>query len=318
MSEQNQDTTNEGAAFTGEAAGVEKNAEMPVFEGASTALVRIDEASASMSPFASASNYETAKKMATALSQSGMVPLQYQGKVANCMIALEVAARTGAGIFAVMQNLHIIQGRPSWSSAFLIGSVNSCGRFTPLRYETVGEPMKAGWKCRAIARDKQTGDTLYGTWITTEMVNAEGWSKKNGSKWLTMPEQMGYYRAAAFWVRVHSPETSLGMHTADEMDDSNLPPLVSEGTQDLNAALRAARGAQATATVSTTSPTGSGGVSVPADTKTPTGKPGCPICFRTDGSHDPNASCGKAEEERLRQEDLDLLKREAPAKGRKV
>lgn len=314
MSEQNQDTNTEGQQFTGEAAGVDRDATMPVFEGvqpsASTALARI-ESEASMSPFASASNYETAKKMATALSQSGMVPVQYQGKIANCMIALEIAARTGAGIFAVMQNLHIIQGRPSWSSAFLIGSVNSSGRFTPLRYEVVGEPMKAGWKCRAYARDRTTGETLYGTWITTEMVNAEGWSRKSGSKWLTMPEQMGFYRAAAFWVRVHSPETSLGMHTNDELDDSNLPA-VSEGTQDLNAALRAARGVQATAKIAMETTADAAG----ATAKTPTGKPGCPICFRTDGSHDPNASCGKEEEERIRREDAEIAKREA-AKGRR-
>jgi hypothetical protein len=52
------------------------------------------------------------------------------------------------------------------------------------------------------------------------MVDAEGWSKKTGSKWLTMPEQMFMYRAAAFWSRVFAPEISLGMHTSDEVEDS--------------------------------------------------------------------------------------------------
>jgi hypothetical protein len=52
------------------------------------------------------------------------------------------------------------------------------------------------------------------------MAKAEGWTKKNGSKWLTMPEQMFMYRAGAFWSRVYAPELSLGMSTAEEIIDT--------------------------------------------------------------------------------------------------
>ena len=55
--------------------------------------------------------------------------------MANCMIALEIASRIGASPLMVMQNLVIIYGKPSWSSKFLIATVNTCGRFNPLKFK---------------------------------------------------------------------------------------------------------------------------------------------------------------------------------------
>ncbi len=253
-------------------------APLPTFEAPAPgqALARADEPGGSISAFASAANYETARKMASALAASGIVPAAYQGKPANCIVAMELAGRTGASVFAVMQNLHIIQGKPSFSSAFLIGSVNSCGRFTPLRFEVVGETSKPGWKCRAIAKDIKTGDVLDGVWVTWEMAQAEGWTTKTGSKWKTMAELMIRYRAAAFWTRIYAPEISLGMHTVDEVEDFVGPAGPSAGAVDLNKAL----GAVATVAQD---------VVVEAEVESPTAK--CPICFRTDGTHDPEAPC---------------------------
>jgi hypothetical protein len=206
----------------------------------STAIVPVEpESTRSISAFASSANYEVAKQMAKALASSSIVPETYRGEkgVANCMIALELANRTGASVMMVMQNMHVIQGKPSWSAAFLIGSVNSCGRFTPLRYEVEGEIGKDGCRCRAYATDKATGDRLDGEWITWEMVKAEGWLSKTGSKWKTMPGQMIRYRAASFWTRTYAPEISLGMHTSDEMEDVTERGAPSVKAEALNAAL---------------------------------------------------------------------------------
>lgn len=52
-----------------------------------------------------------------------------------------------------------------------------------------------------------------------EMADKEGWTKKNGSKWQSMPSQMLRYRAAAFWQRVYCPEISMGLITKEEADD---------------------------------------------------------------------------------------------------
>ncbi len=219
-----------------------------VVESTALAPINSNEPSGSISAFASSSNYEAAKKMAVALSRSSIVPKEYRGDdgVANCIVALELAGRTGASVMMVMQHMHVIQGRPSWSATFLIASVNSCGRFTPLRFETTpGKlPTDPEFACRAVARDRASGDVLEGEWITWAMVKAEGWLAKAGSKWKTMPGQMFRYRAASFWTRTYAPEISLGMHTTEEVEDFEAPHAPSARTRDLNEALRAAEGAK--------------------------------------------------------------------------
>jgi hypothetical protein len=64
-----------------------------------------------------------------------------------------------------------------------------------------------------------TGDVIEGTKITLGMAKKEGWSTKNGSKWLTMPEQMMRYRAATFLIRSTAPEIGMGLMTKEELDD---------------------------------------------------------------------------------------------------
>jgi hypothetical protein len=173
-------------------------------------------------PFADASSFETAQRIGKALASSSLVPDTYRGpaNLPNVLIALEVAHRIGASPLAVMQSLYIVHGRPSWSSSFLIATVNACGRFTPLRFEIVGEdPHAKDYRVRAVAKDKESGDVCEGPWITWKMVEGEGWSKKSGSKWQTIPALMFMYRAAGFWTRVYAPELSLGIHTAEEAVD---------------------------------------------------------------------------------------------------
>lgn len=168
------------------------------------------------------SGFNLAQRQARALSASALVPASYRGPegMPNVLLAMDVANRIGASPFAVMQNLHIVQGRPGWSSSFLIATVNACGRFDPLRFETVGsDPSAKDYRVRAVAKDRASGELCVGAWITWKMVDAEGWSKKNGSKWLTMPEQMFMYRAASFWTRVYAPEISLGIQTTEEVRD---------------------------------------------------------------------------------------------------
>lgn len=168
------------------------------------------------------SAFALAQRKALALSQSSLVPEAYRGKdkLSNVLIALEIADRIGASPLQVMQSLYIVQGKPSWSSQFLIATVNACGRFTPMRFEVRGEdPSKDDYRVRAFAEDKASKEKCIGPWITWAMVKAEGWSKKNGSKWMTMPELMFLYRAAGFWTRVYAPEVSMGILTREEVED---------------------------------------------------------------------------------------------------
>jgi hypothetical protein len=169
--------------------------------------------------FGSSQGFELMQRGAKLLSSSPLVPKDYQGNMPSCAIALNMAYRLGADPMMVMQNLYNVHGRPSWSAKFLIATFNQCGRFTSVRYEWKGAEGKPDWGCRAWATEKQTGDRIEGAWITWKMVEAEGWNKRNGSKWLTIPDQMFMYRSAAWMINTHAPELSMGLNTAEELHD---------------------------------------------------------------------------------------------------
>lgn len=163
--------------------------------------------------------FELAQRAAKLLAASTLVPKEYQGNMPNCVIALNMAQRIGADPLMVMQNLVIVHGRPTWSSQFLIATVNTCGRFTALRFEFFGEQNTDTWGCRAWAIEKATGEKLVGSDVTIGIAKAEGWYGKNGSKWKSIPQQMLMYRAGSWWTRAFAPELSMGLHTAEEVGD---------------------------------------------------------------------------------------------------
>ena len=169
--------------------------------------------------FSSFTAFDNAQRMAKALASSALVPKIYQGQqgLANSLIALELAGRMGISPLTVMQNMTPINGRPSWSSSFLIGTVNACGRFSPLRF--IFDDVENPSSCHAEANDLATGEVLRGEKITIAMAKAEGWFSRQGSKWQTFPGQMLRYRAGAFWARVYCPEISLGIITKEEAID---------------------------------------------------------------------------------------------------
>lgn len=169
--------------------------------------------------FSDDKSFNHMQRVAKMLSSSSLVPESYRGdkNMANVMVALEMANRVGASPLQVMQNLNVIKGKPSWSSQFIIASINSCGKFKPLKFDVEGKGMDM--KCTAWALEKETGDRLDGVEITMQMAKDEGWLNKDGSKWKTMPELMIRYRAAAFFGRLYAPEIMMGMYTSEEITD---------------------------------------------------------------------------------------------------
>lgn len=186
--------------------------------------------------------FETMQRMAKMYTTSTIVPDIYKGNVGNCVIALDMAMRMKANPLMVMQNLYVVHGNPSFSSKFLIATINASGRFSPLRYEFKGTEGTDDYGCRCVAYeayDKEHKEPLYGDWVTLGMATKEGWATKPGSKWRTMPNQMLRYRAAAFWQRVYCPEISMGLMTKEEIEDAEVVPY-EDVSDDLSAIAAAA------------------------------------------------------------------------------
>lgn len=167
--------------------------------------------------YSSSDTFKLAYQMAKGLSESTLVPMQFQKNPANCLIALEQSNRLGISPMAVMQNLYIVQGRPSFSSSFIIALINSSKKYDmELQFD---EEEKDGKPYACTCWTELNGRRVSGIKITMDMADKEGWLKKNGSKWQTIPQVMLRYRAASFFARMNCPELSIGLYSKEELDD---------------------------------------------------------------------------------------------------
>ena len=200
--------------------------------------------------------FDTMQRVCKLFANSELVPDMYKVSeknsldkaMANCIIAVEMGQRIGASPLMIMQNMVIIYGRPSWSSKFLIATVNTCGRFNPLQFRITSLGMVGKveyvdyiWnqqtrRKEAVKKEfdgtkidnlqfvayttaKGSDAVLESSPIDIRMAIQEGWYTKAGSKWTTMTKQMGMYRAASFWTSAYAPELSMGMKTTEEVQD---------------------------------------------------------------------------------------------------
>ena len=158
-------------------------------------------------------------RIADRYANSSMVPDTYRGKPDNCFVAVELASRMDVSPVLVMQNLYIVQGKPSWAGQACKALIDGCGKFRDSDYVLTGNRGDDSWGCYLQAVRVSTGKLVRGTEVTIKMAKDEGWYGKNGSKWKTMPEQMLKYRAAAFFARTECPEALMGFQTAEEVED---------------------------------------------------------------------------------------------------
>ncbi|AEJ01226.1 hypothetical protein Nit79A3_1394 [Nitrosomonas sp. Is79A3] len=205
--------------------------------------------------FGSLQSFELMQRTAKLLITSTLVPAAYRANdekkgpnpnaLANCVVALNMSHRMNADPLMVMQNLYVVEGRPSWSSQWIIAAINGCGRFSPLRFDIkqIGKKsvdyVSTYWEnrekktktitekiqdkvCVAWAIEKGTGERIESPPVTIEMAVQEGWYSKNGSKWKTMDEVMLRYRTASFFGKLYAPELLMGLQTVEEIQDARV------------------------------------------------------------------------------------------------
>ena len=146
--------------------------------------------------FGNLQSYEFMQRTAKMFSHSSMVPAAYRNTITkgygdrmttednpaaipNCMIALNMAQRMNADPLMIMQNLHIIEGRPSWSSQYIIAAINSCGKFSPLRFHKhPGTELEASYTTFEWENNKKKAVITK-----TKIVNAKciAWAVERGT-----------------------------------------------------------------------------------------------------------------------------------------
>lgn len=178
-----------------------------------------------VSPFVDAESFQQIFNIGKMWASSDLVPSSYRGKPMDCTIAVDMANRMGVSPMMVMQNLYVVKGNPQWSGQACMSLIKADKHFKNVHHVYTGERGTDFWGCYISAIKRSTGEEVRGPEVTIAMAKAEGWySKKDKygnetSKWQTMPELMLAYRAAAFFARIHIPNTLMGCAVEGEIED---------------------------------------------------------------------------------------------------
>ena len=154
---------------------------------------------------------DEAIRFAEILSKSDIVPKDFKGNSGNILVAIQWGLELGLQPMQAMQNIAVINGRPSlWGDA-VIGIV----RGSPLCehiYETDdGET--------ATCRVKRRGEEEQVRTFSMTDAKAAGLSGKQGP-WTQYPKRMRQMRARAFALRDVFPDVLRGMPVAEELMDT--------------------------------------------------------------------------------------------------
>lgn len=175
-------------------------------------------------------HFEQLQRAASLFSKSGLVPQTFKDNPAACFVGLQLSAQLGVNPFMLFQRLYTIGNKIGIEAQLAIGIANQKKVFKgAIQYTFTGKGETRS--CTAKAVLASTGETVEMTvdWAT---VAAEGWNKRNGSKWLTMPDLMFRYRSAMWLIRTYAPEVLLGLQSVEEMQDSGMINVTPKKTID--------------------------------------------------------------------------------------
>jgi hypothetical protein len=158
--------------------------------------------------------FEEAWRMSQVLADSDMVPKDFKGKPANCMIAMQWGADLGIPGIQALQNIAVINGRPSiWgdaAKALIIGR-NDC--------EDIHEFFEGeGEKLTAVCTVKRKGKSPTTAKFSIEDARNAVLLEKAGP-WKQYRNRMLMMRARSFALRDAFPDALRGLSIAEESQD---------------------------------------------------------------------------------------------------
>ena len=151
------------------------------------------------------------------ISSSGMVPAAYKGKPQDILVAIQWGYEVGLQPMQALQNIAVINGKPSVYGDAAIALVKADPRCRGVK-ETIeggGDNMVA----RCVVR-RAYGDEIEETEATFSVDDAKRaklWGKQG--PWSQYPKRMLAMRARGFAIRDAFPDAMKGMITAEEAQD---------------------------------------------------------------------------------------------------
>lgn len=154
--------------------------------------------------------FEQALTFSNYLAESDMVPKDFKGKPGNCLVAIQWGMEIGLKPLQAMQNIAVINGRPSlWGDAVI-----ALVRSSPLCEYIIEEDDGRTATCKV----KRRGEPEQSRSFSMDDAKAAGLLGKQGP-WTQYPKRMRQMRARAFAVRDVFPDVLKGLPVAEELQD---------------------------------------------------------------------------------------------------
>jgi len=175
---------------------------------------------------------------AGAVLDSGLAPAAFKTKQA-ILVAIQYGAELGLPPMAALQNICVIQGRPTvWGDA-VGGIANASGLIEDYADETVGVEGTDAWGYRVTIKRKDRAKPIVRTFTVGDAKKAGLWQKrgKEGqpTPWVTHPDRMLLARARTFAYRDAVPETMRGLVTTEEARERPPERNVTQSLDDIDA-----------------------------------------------------------------------------------
>lgn len=161
------------------------------------------------------STFGEAREMAVMIANSDFAPKDYKGKPENVIIAIQMGADLGLKPMQSLQNIAVINGRPSiYGDAALALVMPDLERF-----KEFFEGDRGTDKYTAVCITKRRGwpDETRTEFSVADAKRANLWGKQG--PWTSYPDRMLMFRARGFNLRAVGADRLLGLVLAEEAQD---------------------------------------------------------------------------------------------------
>lgn len=160
-------------------------------------------------------NLTEAMQMAEVISKSSLVPKDYQGNPGNVLVAIQWGMEVGLGPLQAMQNIAVINGRPSlWGDALLaLCKASPLCEYITETIEGDGENMTA----TCVAKRRGDPQPVVREFSVADAKRAALAGKQG--PWTQYPKRMLQMRARGYCLRDAFPDVLKGMAVAEEEQD---------------------------------------------------------------------------------------------------
>ena len=160
---------------------------------------------------------DQALRISEMFAKSDLVPDNYKNKPANIFLAVSAGASLGLAPFQAMQNIAVINGKPSiWGDA-LLAMVRNDKRCLSVKETIEGEGNARTATC-SVSRLAPNGETEVIS-SSFSMGNAQKAGLLNKKPWQSYPDRMLQMRARGFALRDAFADVIGGLITTEEAQD---------------------------------------------------------------------------------------------------